>query len=80
MTAGHVWDEEMDIYQQQDLAPHNFAYSYAASLDSPRLQTMKPDCLQGLLSSNEKFQTHWVDLNGEGAPGLLFHRDGAWYY
>ncbi|ETS87117.1 hypothetical protein PFICI_00945 [Pestalotiopsis fici W106-1] len=80
MTAGHVWDEERDIYQQQDLAPHTFAYSNAASLDSLHLQTMKPDCLQGLLTSNEKFQTRWVDLNGEGAPGLLVQRDGAWYY
>ncbi|TPX14888.1 uncharacterized protein E0L32_004997 [Thyridium curvatum] len=80
IATGHVWNQEKATYDQQSLAPYTFSFSKTAPVDSLRLQTMKPDCLQGLEVSNARFHTRWVDLNGEGAPGLLVQRDGAWYY
>ncbi|KAK6341642.1 hypothetical protein TWF696_008711 [Orbilia brochopaga] len=79
-TTGHIWNKEKESYDIQSLAPYHFSYVNPAALDSLQLKTMKPECLQTLVVNKPASQTRWIDLSGEGAPGLLVQLDGVWYY
>jgi hypothetical protein len=79
-STGHLWNDKIESYDSQSLAPYTFVYEKVPSVDSLQLKTMKVDCLQTRLVDQPNAQTHWIDLNGEGAPGLLVQLDGAWYY
>src|SRR5262249_52148229 len=36
--------------------------------------------LTGIANGIERAGAQWVDLDGEGIPGILIPSDGAWYY
>ncbi|OAL53442.1 SpvB-domain-containing protein [Pyrenochaeta sp. DS3sAY3a] len=81
LTAkGYMWDKQSNQYVTQSIAPYEFGYSKVSDLKSLQTKTMKPECLQTLPVQLSKSRTRWLDLNGEGAPGLLVQFDGAWYY
>jgi RHS repeat-associated protein len=79
-VEGHRWDEKGGLYTSERIAPYHFSYTDIPSLDSLQLKTMKPTCLQTLPVNQKNCQTRWIDLDGEGAPGLLVQLDGVWYY
>jgi hypothetical protein len=69
-----------DSGASQSLPPVEFGYSVAPGLAS--LQPTQADTTSMLYVptgiSNQN--TQWVDLDGEGTPGLLTQHDGAWFY
>ncbi|KAK3395003.1 hypothetical protein B0H63DRAFT_518069 [Podospora didyma] len=57
-----------------------FEYSSLPDIDSLKIQSMCPSSLQSLSVSRPSAVTRWIDLDGEGSPGLLVQLDEAWYY
>jgi RHS repeat-associated protein len=45
-----------------------------------QLQTLPHDSLEGLAGGIDNQRKQWVDLDGEGIPGVLINAGGAWYY
>lgn len=80
VASGHLWDENKGSYMSQNLQAYSYSYTSMPSLESLQLKAMKPRCLQTLPINQRDTQTRWVDLNSEGAPGLLVQVDGAWYF
>ena len=63
----------------QSWAPHVFEYSAAPSVRNLPLQKIEGSKLLGSPSTNGPW-TEWIDLDGEGSPGILVLQDGAWLY
>ncbi|KAF7555141.1 hypothetical protein G7Z17_g2360 [Cylindrodendrum hubeiense] len=80
VKSGHIFDEATKTYDSESLAPLDFEYSRLPDLQSLEIQNTKPTCLQTLPVSLPKTVTRWIDLDGDGLPGLLVQMDGAWYY
>ncbi|KAH6984363.1 virulence plasmid 65kDa B protein-domain-containing protein [Ilyonectria sp. MPI-CAGE-AT-0026] len=80
MKNGHVFDEKTQTYNTESLAPLVFEYSQLPEVHSLEIESTKPTCLQTLPVSSERTATRWIDLDGDGSPGLLVQMDGAWYY
>ncbi|KAL7930725.1 hypothetical protein V8C35DRAFT_133222 [Trichoderma chlorosporum] len=79
-SNGHLWNDEKKLYDSQSLAPYTLVYEKVAPVDSLPVKHIKVESLQTIFVNQPNAQTHWIDLNGEGAPGLLVQLDGAWYY
>ncbi|KAF3314498.1 hypothetical protein TWF173_004581 [Orbilia oligospora] len=79
-ASGHIWNKDIKSYDSQSLAPFSFSYIKSPEPSSVQLGSMKPERLQTLLVNKPASHTRWIDLNGEGAPGLLIQLEGVWYY
>ncbi|ROO86776.1 RHS repeat-associated protein [Actinocorallia herbida] len=63
---------------RRSLPPLEFEYS---SPVGPRLvQEIDPGMLRHLPAGVDPAAYQWVDLNGEGVPGILTEQAGAWFY
>lgn len=65
-------------YATKRLPPLEFGYSPLA-IDQTQ-HTADDESLQNLVGACDETRERWVDLDGEGLPGLLTDRDDAWYY
>jgi RHS repeat-associated protein len=79
-SNGHVFDAAQGMYFTQSMAPLKLRYSSLPDLERLRIGTVCPATLQNLHSSRPDAVTRWVDLDGEGSPGLLVQLDGTWYF
>ncbi|CVL07166.1 uncharacterized protein FMAN_15299 [Fusarium mangiferae] len=79
-SSGHVFDAARGVYATQSMAPLKLRYSGLPDLESLPITTICPTALQNLHISRPDAVTRWVDLDGEGSPGLLVQLDGAWYF
>ncbi|KYG13789.1 hypothetical protein FVEG_14026 [Fusarium verticillioides 7600] len=79
-SNGHVFDAARGVYAAQSMAPLKLRYSGLPDLRSLPITTVCPTALQNLPISRPDAVTRWVDLDGEGSPGLLVQLDGAWYF
>ncbi|WP_271594354.1 SpvB/TcaC N-terminal domain-containing protein [Bradyrhizobium sp. CCBAU 65884] len=60
------------------LPPVEFSYT-RATLHRER-KTFPAESLAGLESGTSSEYVRWLDLNGEGIPGVLWSTDQGWYY
>lgn len=77
---GHVFDPATNQFTSESLAPQTFSYSEMTDLAGVQREEIQPTCLQSLPVSRPGAVTRWLDLDGEGMPGLLVQLEGAWYF
>ena len=72
------WKQENGTTTTRSLPPLEFSYS------QPRLgeqvEEVDPDSLENLPIGLDGATYRWVDLHGEGLPGILTEQAGAWFY
>ncbi|KAF5982997.1 insecticidal toxin complex [Fusarium coicis] len=80
IERGHWFNHETKKMQHQALPSYNFQYNMPIDVSKAKLQHMNTDNLPNL-PSPDGHEWQWVDLLGEGAPGLLEQRpDGSWNF
>lgn len=67
-----------NAYLSKSLPPLEFEYSRPQLQD--QVQTLELDSLENLPIGLDSRSYDWVDLHGEGTPGILSEQAGAWYY
>lgn len=65
-------------YVQQNLPPIEFVYSEAKV--SNQVSELSPSALEGLPVGLNDSGYQWLDLDGEGIPGILAHDGGTYFY
>ena len=65
-------------YLSDSLPPIEFAYT-AATVDET-MRTLDADALENLPSGVDGQRYRWIDLDGEGMPGVLTEQPGSWFY
>jgi RHS repeat-associated protein len=65
-------------YTRQSLPPLSFAYSQATV--SSAVQVLDAGSLENLPEGVDSARYQWIDLDGEGLPGILTEQAGAWHY
>lgn len=65
-------------YRQRSLPPIEYEYSKAKISD--HLSDFDPDSLKNLPQGVDGDRYRWIDLDGEGIPGVLTEQGGAWHY
>lgn len=71
--TGYVWDESAGSYTSRSLPPMEFAFSEATI--SASIQDVSQASLVGL-PAGAVASVQWVDLEGEGLPGMLVEQEG----
>lgn len=66
------------LYELSSLPP--LAFSYAEPVVQDLVEDVDPDSLGALPIGLDGSAWRWVDLHGEGVPGILSEQAGAWYY
>jgi len=54
--------------------------AYQRPVIHDELVALPEDSLEGLTGGADGSRKQWVDLNGEGVPGVLIDQDGGWFY
>jgi len=65
-------------YLKRSLPPVDFDYIEASIQDG--VSEVDPDSLANLPGNLEGRNYQWLDLDGEGLPGVLAEQDDGWYY
>jgi RHS repeat-associated protein len=65
-------------YLKRSLPPLIFAYSEAAVRDE--VHDVDPGSLENLPTGLDRGAYQWIDLDGEGVPGILTEQAEAWFY
>ncbi|KAF4443777.1 rhs repeat-associated core domain [Fusarium acutatum] len=77
---GHWLNPETKKMESQALPPYTFQYNIPIDAASAKVEHMDTDSLPNLPGPDSN-DWQWVDLLGEGAPGLLEqHADGSWNF
>ncbi|MGY1582267.1 SpvB/TcaC N-terminal domain-containing protein [Streptomyces sp. MN13] len=77
--SGHRRRTDGPGYTSRALPPLTFTYSTAEISSEVRL--LDADSRENLPAGLDQARHEWVDLDGEGLPGVLTTtRDGVWYY
>jgi hypothetical protein len=76
--AGYRRDDATGALERQALPPLDLGYSQPVLHD--RLRLFDPPSLAGLPTGLVGTAAQWVDLDGEGLPGVLVLTPDAWYY
>ena len=72
------WQQENGRTSRRDLPPLEFRYSQPRL--GERLETVDPASLENLPIGLDGSAYRWLDLHGEGLPGLLSEQAGEWVY
>jgi RHS repeat-associated protein len=80
LTAVTQWGHQLqgDGYRSRCLPPVEFGYSEAVV--SGELRELQEDSLENLPAGLDGATYRWVDVDGEGLPGILSEQGGAWFY
>ncbi|MFH8836682.1 SpvB/TcaC N-terminal domain-containing protein [Streptomyces sp. NPDC017868] len=65
-------------YRTRSLPPVEFGYSEAVV--DHTLRELDEESLDGLPAGLDGTRYRWVDLDGEGLPGILSEQGGGWFY
>ncbi|MER6197682.1 SpvB/TcaC N-terminal domain-containing protein [Streptomyces sp. NPDC001586] len=65
-------------YRSRSLPPAEFGYSEAVV--DHTLRELDEESLDGLPTGLDGTRYQWVDLDGEGLPGILTEQGGGWFY
>jgi RHS repeat-associated protein len=68
----------VDGYRSSSLPPLEFEYSQAAIDETVR--NVDPHSARNLPEGLDAPGYRWVDLDGEGVPGILTEQGGSWFY
>jgi len=71
-------DPECDIYMRRSAPPVEFDYSRPVLGDQAR--SLSDMALENLPQGVDGTDYQWVDLDGDGLPGILSRQNGAWYF
>ncbi|ANY16520.1 hypothetical protein AW878_02420 [Bordetella pseudohinzii] len=72
------WRQDGAVITRRSLPPVEFAYTEAVVQDA--VEEIDPSSLENLPVGLDGAMYRWIDLHGEGLPGILAERAGAWYY
>ncbi|MFD3523518.1 SpvB/TcaC N-terminal domain-containing protein [Streptomyces sp. NPDC058653] len=72
------FQREEDGYRIRSVPPVTFAYTEAVVDGTPR--ELDDESLDGLPTGLDGTRHRWVDLDGEGLPGILAEQGGGWFY
>lgn len=81
--SGFVYRPAEGRYLKKSMPPLEFEYSQAKISDQVGEIYDPETSLENLpvgISNNSSESYQWVDLDGEGLPGILSKQDGAWFY
>lgn len=76
VSAGYA--READGYARATLPPLELEYS-ARTVDGT-VRRVAPDASEGIAGGVDGKSARWLDLDGEGAPGVLLSDMKGWYY
>jgi RHS repeat-associated protein len=76
--AGYQRAADDGPYERQAMPPLELGYVRPVLHDT--LAAIDPGSLEGIASGVEGAGAQWVDLDGEGIPGVLIPTERAWYY
>ena len=65
-------------YVQRSLPPVEF--NYTEPVVQERVEELDPNSLENLPAGMDGGTYRWIDLHGEGIPGILTEQGGAWFY
>jgi RHS repeat-associated protein len=65
-------------YRKKSLPPVEFKYSEATI--QPEIREVEPASLENLPIGLDGTAYQWIDLHGEGIPGIVTEQAGAWFY
>lgn len=72
------WKQEAGSSTRRSLPPVEFAYSEPIVQDV--VEEVDPQSAQNLPIGLDGSAYRWIDLHGEGIPGILTEQAGAWFY
>jgi RHS repeat-associated protein len=75
---GYILDAQGDITERARLPQLRFEFQRAEI--HHELVPFPQESLDGLAGGVDGARKQWIDLDGEGIPGVLIDADGAWYY
>jgi RHS repeat-associated protein len=76
--AGYQRDPKTRVYERATLPPLDLGYVRPVVHDE--LRSIDRASLEGIPAGVEGTRTQWVDLDGEGIPGVLIPTERAWFY
>ncbi len=76
---GYLFDATTGALVEKGAMP-TLALDYARPIVNDQLSALPPASLAGLAGGVDGGRKQWVDLDGEGIPGVLIDDDRAWYY
>ncbi|AUX48443.1 toxin [Sorangium cellulosum] len=76
--AGYLYDTATSAWQRQVLPTLRLDYVRPVIHDT--LSALPPESLAGLEGGVDGGIKQWLDLHGEGIPGVLIDQGSAWYY
>jgi hypothetical protein len=72
------WKQEGGTITRRGLPPVEFEYTEPVMQDA--IEEVDPQSLENLPIGLDGAMYRWIDLHGEGIPGILTEQAGAWYY
>src|SRR5690606_6966270 len=75
---GYLFDSDSGTWQEQEMPRLDLQYQRPELVDE--LTPLSEDALEGLTGGVDGARKRWVDLDGEGLPGVLIDQGGAWFY
>ena len=72
------WKKENGITTRRSLPPLEFTYSQPEVQE--QVEELDPGSLENLPIGLDGSSYQWVDLHGEGLPGILTEQAGQWFY
>jgi len=80
VQAGYAWDEEEGLYRRRTVPPLELGYRRVPDAFDDSLKVLDDGTLEGLPAGVASPTEQWVDLDGEGLPGVLQATSEGWYY
>src|SRR6185369_13856419 len=75
---GHLFDAASSTWTHQAMPTLELDYQRAVLHDE--LEVLPERSLEGLTGGTDGARKQWVDLDGEGIPGVLIDQGGSWFY
>ncbi len=72
------WTRAGSVWSTKSLPPLELGYEPFALDETVRL--LDAESLEGVPAGVDGADRRWVDLEGEGVPGILTEHEGAWFY
>ncbi|WP_441291587.1 SpvB/TcaC N-terminal domain-containing protein [Sorangium sp. KYC3313] len=76
--AGYLFDTVASTWQRQVLP--TLRLDYVRPVINDTLSALPRDSLVGIEGGMDGAAKQWIDLNGEGIPGVLIDEGSTWYY
>jgi RHS repeat-associated protein len=78
--AGYLWNGANDEFDRATMPSLALGYSKSPEALDETLRSLDAASLEGIPSGVDGSFHQWVDLDGEGLPGVLTAQQRSWYY